>query len=367
MTYVRLALLMPLLMLLLGPGLGGCTNFGPRAVQAGRADYNQVLRDTADEQMLANLVRLRYRDRPFYLEVSAVTTQFTFSPQLSATAALGSPQVEQDLLVGALGIYSEQPTVSYAPLQGDEFARRLLAPLALDSLVLLSHSGWSAERLLRVCVQRINGIPNAVNASGPTPDATPEYGRFLELARAVRRLQVQDALTIGFRADSQGQGEAPVVMFTKDALDTAEYRTLTDILKLEPGRREYRVVSALRGGGGDTIGLQTRSLNGMLYYLAQSVQVPDVHLRGGLVNVTRHPDGQEFDWGLLTSGLMAVRASSDFPRQAAVRVRYRDHWYFIDDADLDSKATFSLLAQLFALQAGGGEGVRPVLTLPVGG
>ena len=49
----------------------GCAGMG-RALETARGSYNEVLRDTADEQLLANLVRLRYRDRPFFLEVSAV-------------------------------------------------------------------------------------------------------------------------------------------------------------------------------------------------------------------------------------------------------------------------------------------------------
>ena len=343
----------------------GCVNLGPRALEAGRADYNQVLRDTADQQLLANLVRLRYRDRPYYLEVSAVTTQFSFSPQLGLTGALGSPQIEQDALVSGGAGYQEQPTVSYAPLQGDEFARRLLTPVSLESLVLLSHSGWSIERLLRICVQRINGIPNAVTASGPTPDEAPAYEDFLDLARALRRLQVRDAVTVGFRPEDEA-GET-VVLFSEAALDSPEYRTVVTLLGLEPGRRSYRVAAAPRGGGSDLVGIQLRSLNGMLYYLAHSVRVPDDHLSRGLVNVTRRRDGGAFDWGELTGGLMEIRTSGERPEGAAVRVRYRDHWYYIDDADLDSKSTFSLLAQLFALQAGGGEGLRPVLTLPVGG
>ncbi len=295
--------------------LGGCTNLGPRALQAGRADYNEVLRDTADAQLLSNLVRLRYRDRPYYLEVSAVTTQFSFSPQLSATAGLGSPQIEQDVLLGAGGVYQEQPTVSYAPLQGNEFARRLLSPVTLDSLV--------------------------------------------------RRLQVRDQMTSGFRRD--GAADQPVIMFSESALASPEYQRLVSLLSLEPGRREYRVAPALRAGGGDVVGIQTRSLNGMLYYLAHAVEVPGEHLSRGLVNVTRREDGSEFDWRDLTGGLIQIRVSKERPAQAAVRVRYRDHWFDIDDADLDSKSTFSLLAQLFALQAGGAEGLRPVLTLPVGG
>ena len=136
---------------------------------------------------------------------------------------------------------------------------------------------------------------------------------------------------------------------------------------LEPGLTSHRVAAALRGGGGDRIGIQPRSLNGMLYYLAHSVRVPGDHLSRGLVNVTRRADGGAFDWGELTGGLMEIRASDERPEGAAVQIRYRDHWYYIDDADLDSKSTFSLLAQLFALQAGGGDGLRPVLTLPVGG
>lgn len=93
----------------------------------------------------------------------------------------------------------------------------------------------------------------------------------------------------------------------------------------------------------------------------------DTNDEQGLVNVTRHADGAPFDWAAMTDGLMQIRASDAYPQQAAVRVRDRGHWYYIDDADLDSKSTFSLLVQLFALQAGGSEGARPVLTLPVGG
>jgi hypothetical protein len=47
-----------------------------------------------------------------------------------------------------------------------------------------------------------------------------------------------------------------------------------------------------------------------------------------------------------------------------LRVNYRGHWFYIDDSDLESKSTFTLLARIFALQAGKAEGIVPVLTLP---
>jgi hypothetical protein len=48
-------------------------------------------------------------------------------------------------------------------------------------------------------------------------------------------------------------------------------------------------------------------------------------------------------------------------------VRYRDHWFYIDDRDQDSKSTIFLLMHLrrldFKRQQIGG---APTLTLPVG-
>ena len=50
-------------------------------------------------------------------------------------------------------------------------------------------------------------------------------------------------------------------------------------------------------------------------------------------------------------------------------VHYRGYWYYIDDRDQESKATFALMLQLsrvdFARQPIGGSRA-PLLTLPVG-
>jgi len=341
----------------------GCVNMGPKAVQAGRADYNAVLRDTTDEQLLSNLVRLQYRDRPYFLEVSAVTTQYSFTPEVSALGALGPSNVEQELLAGGRVEYSETPTISYVPLQGEDFARRLLTPVSLDSLLLLSNSGWSVERLLRMCVQRINGIPNAVTASGPTPDTAPEYRSFREVARLFRELQLTGHVMVGYAG---GEGEYPLLIFDEQARQSTAYDRFTRLLGLDTDRDQFRLVPGIRRAGGDTITIHTRSLNGVLYYLAHGVNIPDTHRSRGLVTETLDETGTPFDWGLLMDDLFRVNVGESRPQEAAVGVRYRGHWYYIDDADLSSKSTFSLLSQLFTLQAGSGGGQQPVLTIPVG-
>ena len=63
---------------------------------------------------------------------------------------------------------------------------------------------------------------------------------------------------------------------------------------------------------------------------------------------------------------MNIESQEIAPTEASVAVYYRGKWFFIDDSDLESKSTFSLLYQIFALQAGKAEGILPILTLPVG-
>ena len=56
--------------------LPGC--LGPRALRHSRVKYNDAIQRSADEQLLLNLVRLRYRDTPSFIELSSLSTQFAF-------------------------------------------------------------------------------------------------------------------------------------------------------------------------------------------------------------------------------------------------------------------------------------------------
>ena len=343
----------------------GCAGVGPRALETARGSYNEVLRDTADEQLLANLVRLRYRDRPFFLEVSAVTTQFRFAPSAGAGFAVEGFRIDDDIALSVEGGFSETPTISYAPLQGEDFARRLLSPLSLDALVLLNHSGWSTERLFRLAVQRANGLRNAVTASGPTPAQAPEFAEFVAFAKDLRALQLEDALLLG----RKGTGDAAVLTLavTADGAALPAFRSLQKLLGLQEGKVAYPLRAGAQAGTGEEIVIQTRSLNGVLYFLANGVAVPEAHRDAGLVVTTRDAAGRPFPWDGVLGGLLTVRVAKGPPEGAAVAIPYRDHWFYIDDRDADSKATFSLLTQLFALQAGQrGDTSAPVLTIPAG-
>ena len=68
--------------------LCGCqSTFGPRALQYSHPAYNQVIVNTLDQQMLLNLVRLKYRDTTFFLNINSVTASFSMGADLGVDAA----------------------------------------------------------------------------------------------------------------------------------------------------------------------------------------------------------------------------------------------------------------------------------------
>jgi hypothetical protein len=341
----------------------GCHQFGPGTIKAARVSYNEVINRTSNEQMLLNLVRLKYRDTPFFLEISSVSNSYNFGASLSATGvATGGPYLTG---TGPGLSYAERPSISYTPLQGDKFVKQLLQPLSLETLVLMYHSGWSVERVFNCCVQRLNGVKNAPSASGPTPSYLPAYRDFKSAVKIMRELQKTGGMEVG--AESGDGGSVLVVTIAEDVSDSDEVNEFRRLLRLAADTDVYRLTTDLTGAMKGNIGVSTRSLMGVLFYLSQSVQVPDAHEFLGNVTVTQDESGQPFDWDKVTGDVMRVRWSRSEPGDAAVAVPYRGVWFHIEDSDLNSKSTFSLLSQLFMLQAGSVKMQMPLLTLPVGG
>ena len=349
------------LLLVLCVMVSGCTTLGPAAIQGSRTDYNIAMRQTDDEQLLLNLVRLRYRDRVLFLEPNALSTQFKFRTSASAAATFDDGDTRYGLN-GAVAV-EETPTVTYTPLQGGDYVTRMLSPIKLETLFLLNSSGWSGERVFRTLVDQMNGVKNAPGANGPTPEKEPEFRNFLRLAKLLRALELKHMVQ-GARTE-----KGLVLVFSKKARSLPEYIEFINILDLDPDVGTYLVTSnvAFMDRSTDSVNISFRSFLGVMFFLSQSVEVPERDVAAGRVTVTRDPSGQVFDWSEVTGGLMRIQSSDKRPDNAAVSVSYRGSWFYVDDSDLNSKSTFTMIGQVLALQAGDVKRVVPVLTLPVGG
>ena len=62
--------------------LSSCSYLGPDFMEGNRNEYNKVLANTNDEEVLLNLVRRRYADSIAILEVNSVSTSLEWKKML---------------------------------------------------------------------------------------------------------------------------------------------------------------------------------------------------------------------------------------------------------------------------------------------
>ena len=345
----------------------GCFNIGPHAMQHEWLKYNNVISNIEDQQNLLNLVKLRYNDSPKMLAVTNINSQLLLGTEDSGfdyTAIEGSGGLGDIFNFTLFPKYEDKPTITYQPLQGEKFVKSMLEQISLDVLLLLNNSGWSVERIFRLCVQDINGIRNAPGASGPTPDYAPEYKEFLTVAKLMRTLQKSNLSNVEYELVD---GKSTLAFsLAKEALELSETHKLVEMLRLTPGRAEYPIRMNDVDHNPNFIRLRTRSVMGILYLLSQSVEVPQEDVEKGKLTTTKYADGRPFYWSNLFSSLFQIKSSSDKPSDAFVSIKYRGSWFYIDDTDVESKRTYALFSQIFAIQAGKIEVERPTLTLPIG-
>ncbi|MEM9016885.1 MAG: hypothetical protein AAGC68_07710 [Verrucomicrobiota bacterium] len=353
-----------LLFFLAAAFLVGCaTPLGPGAIRSSHRPYNDSVLKTLNEQLLLNLVRLKYRDNPYFIEVSSITSQQTVGGRVGATGGFpGLSNRLQDIGLSAGGTYEDSPTITFQPLQGEEFIQKLLAPIPIEGMLKMTQSGWSIDRVMRLAVEQANQLYNAPTASGPTPERPPEYQRFHEMTDLLRDIQSRNGLDVSI------EGEEVAMVFEQGRVSREEGLEIRRVLEVESyGEKVILTNRPERNRGPDDLYLQTRSVIGILFFLSHATEVPPSDIEKGLVTVTKYEDGQIFDWRWVTGDLLQVHYSETPPVDSFVKTRYRGKWFYIADDDLESKSTFMLLNQLFNLLAGDIKKAAPVLTIPVGG
>ncbi len=253
---------------------------------------------------------------------------------------------------GATGRYSERPTISYAPLTGDKFAKSVMSPLPVSGILLLVQSGYPADLVLGICVNSINGLENA--RSGVV--MRPAEPAFRELVALLREDQEHGGIAFESRP---GVGKKAMAMILRnpvnDAMATRNQR-IAQLLGLKPGVRELDVGYGSIATGDTEIALLSRSMLQIMANIGDSFEVPERDVAEGRVTATRSDAADP--------AVLRVHESAEKPADAFVSVRYRDRWFWIDDRDTPSKRVFAFLMLMFSLTETGSAQAAPVLTVP---
>jgi hypothetical protein len=344
--------------------LTGCTNIGPKTLPRDRFDYNTAIANSWKEQTLLNIVKIRYSDMPLFVEVASVVSGYTLEGSVNLGGTVSSQDAVQGdfFSLGTAGKYTDRPTITYAPITGQQFNKSFMTPIPPRAILFLMQSGWPVDMVFPITVDSINGLRSRVTAGTNERTGDPDFYRVIALMR-----KIQKSGAVGMRIVKGKDAKETTVMFFHRKNITPEIEAAVQevnrLLGLKPGEKETQVTYGLIPGSDREIAMITRSMLQIMIELAIQIDVPPQHVAEGQTIPSLFQTGHAEK---KIGQLIKIHSSTEKPENAFTVVNYEDHWFWIDKRDFKSKRTFAFLMILFSMTETGGKEGLPLVTIPSG-
>ena len=341
--------------------LAGCTHIGAPALVRDRFDYSVAIAESWKSQMLLNIVKIRYADTPVFMDVTSVINLVGVQNTVNMAAGWSFPPSGNAQSVGGSTTWGEKPTITYAPLSGEKFTKSLLTPISPPSLLYLIQAGWPVRLLFSLCVKSFNDMDNQTSAPYFAQRQDPEFQRLLELFE-----KIQKSGAVGIRIEKKDKREADAVIAFRGKVSRETALQISEagqLLGLKPGTTDVKVIYGTTPMQEGEIAILTRSIMDIIIELSAQIEVPPEQAAEGRTYATSTQLG---DGKGQTAPLIRIHSSKKKPIDSFVAMQYRDHWFWIDDRDRQSKAIFSFLMILFSLVETGAPPQAPTITVPIG-
>jgi hypothetical protein len=403
--------LLSVLLILVICFISGCS-MGPKMLKTSTGSYNIMASQSNNEQMLLNLVRLRYLESPYFIQLGSISTSYNFGLSGGAKATIPDGRVKEMGLISLYegmigGEYNEYPTFTYVPLQGKEYVEYLVKDMGMEQFAMLKQTNWNLSLMMQLMVKNFGHLHNDSMMDEVS------FEKFINLTKFLSKISMRGDLSIlrvagsqegtllcsGIDAEKVTPGsimEADKAGYsfkkTKDSKKLELHKTTrtpywalqirfnnngeadkledlfnvkADRLKLKDGRIvcSYALISRndlSRESSEDSIPMihiGFRSLIDMMYQLAANVVPPAQDLERGVA--PRLPDNLN-----TTHSTLKVLNSKSYPKDAYVAIKYRDTWFYVDDRDALSKQLFGFMTILFSLQSSNQKTMEPLITIP---
>ena len=147
--------------------VAGCV--GTIALDRAVIDYDTTTAHSISKQLLLNIARARYDQPMHFTAISSIAATYKFSASAGTGAAQAGPSGHVLVPILNAGV-EENPTISIAPMQGEEFTQRLLTPFQEQKLTLLLRQGYDVDSLLRLlgAEVRLDGPEHIVHHNRPS-------------------------------------------------------------------------------------------------------------------------------------------------------------------------------------------------------
>jgi len=347
-----------LVALLLALSAASCASVGPKTIPRDQFDYGKAIANSGKEQLLMNVVGLRYVEAPVFVNVSSVINQYSLEGEVALGGGLNTSIANGNTMsVGGSARYADRPTITYTPITGQQFARSLLTAIPPEAIFALVQAGWPAEVIIRLTVRSMNGVDNGWAAPGNRRQADPRFTELLEVWSRLRR-----ARALGLRrVDPEENKQTQIVVYMVDnAAETGvadDLRFLREALGLDPDADEFTLSYGLVPDEENEIAVLTSSILEIMNELAWRIDVPQEHIDDGRTSSTFLETEAD------TAPLIRIHHSKERPADSYVAVPNRDYWFYIDDRDVLSKRTFAMVQIVLSLTDSGETARGPVVSI----
>ncbi len=181
---------------LLGASMGGCVS--TVALDRAVVGYDGTTANSISKQLLLNIARARHTQPMHFTAISSIAATYKFSLAAGVGPALTGERGGLILPVVG-GSAEENPTISIAPMQGEEFTQRLLTPFQEQKLTLLLRQGYDVDALLRLMGSEVrleSEGPERVRVSYNRPSDRDGYVVFRRFVAHLSAIQDHHALHV---------------------------------------------------------------------------------------------------------------------------------------------------------------------------
>jgi hypothetical protein len=396
--------------------LSSCKSIGPKVVLKSHIDYNKAVEQVIQEELLLNIVRRRYYEAPQFVTISNINATMSISAGASGGVSTSSGGSSAGANVG----YSNTPTITFTPRQGNEILGPLTTRMSVLTIAKMAQAGYRFDFLLALMAEGLTDVRGP--EAGVGTDFRAGDPEFIEVIQSVGRLMDKGQLKVGtfswndpysditipreeitvdnqltaialgsgvgrFRSYDGGENyyftdwhDYPAMWIDQEARTSSDGKLIIETLNLQPTplKRVWTFARSRTIEGTDLenvpddprpeLRMQLRTFYSVLNLLAYGIKLPPGHEEEGRAFTKTLYDkavseGRAVD---LSDKFVVHSSKGKRPENAFVAVKHRDTWFYVDDRDKSSKRFFNAVYDLFNMEiAPSGGGGSPILTVPV--
>ncbi len=170
----------------------GCLS--PITLNRAVTTYDEAITDAISKQLLINIARAHQHQPIHFTGISNIAATFDFRVSAGAGPVF-TGDAGRALVPIFGGSVAENPTISIAPIEGEEFTKRLLTPFQETKFLLLLRQRYDIDLLLRLMAQELRIEEHGQEtAYRNTPGDRTGYEKFRRVVTHLSAIQDENQL-----------------------------------------------------------------------------------------------------------------------------------------------------------------------------